>query len=469
MTAPETTILVGDCRDVLRTLASDSVHTVVTSPPYYGLRDYGTAQWDGGDESCDHMQCLVPSADDDPGIRCSTLEGGKRTTTAQASSRSYRDTCGKCGARRIDRQIGLEATPDAWLAEMVVVFREVRRVLRPDGTLWLNMGDSYASGEVGRHDALAARNGDAGITYKSLGEHQQARMQRARPPGYKTKDLMLMPARLALALQADGWWVRSDIIWHKPNPMPESCTDRPTSSYEHVFLLSRSARYFYDADAVREAQVEPDRMQVHHLTRGPSLADGKSWRGDGDTRGYNPAGRNARNIWTIATETFSGAHFATYPTELVSRCIRAGTSERGCCAACGAPWVRTTSVVRDQRVMLREQVVGSYMGSSNRTIEGVVPSYASPEITTTGWRASCRCDADTVPCTVLDPFGGSGTTGLVAHRLQRNAILIELNPDYAEMARHRITTDAPLFTAWAPAVTDPQDERMADLFAMAAD
>ena len=202
-------LLAGDCRDVLATLPADSVQCVVTSPPYYGLRDYGTAQWDGGDAACDHAQKRSMGATTlrlDGREHLGAYDGEKATQIGTP----YRATCGKCGAVRVDRQIGLEATPAEYLVTMVAVFREVRRVMRPDAVAFVNMGDSYSD-----------------------------------------KQLLMMPARLALALQADGWYIRSDIIWHKPSPMPESVTDRPTSAHEHVFLLTKSARYFYDADAVR--------------------------------------------------------------------------------------------------------------------------------------------------------------------------------------------------------------------------
>ena len=393
-------ILEGDCRDVLATLPADSVQCVVTSPPYYGLRDYGVAG-----------------------------------------------------------QIGLEATPDAYLATMVEVFREVRRVLRPDGTCWVNMGDSYAhtgaaGGSVfdnGRNDGRAAYEAD-----KARGREERRSTLSA---GLKPKDLLMMPARLALALQADGWWIRSDIIWHKPNPMPESVTDRPTSAHEHVFLLTRSSRYYYDNEAIREPQTEPGRVQQH--------AGGKRWdaerfedRRDHDNAGsaYNPAGRSCRNVWTLATHSFPGAHFATFPPALAERCIKAGTSERGCCAACGKPWVRVT-----------EQAL--HCPASGGTMNQKGPRFNLPrvvETTTTGWQPSCDHNAEVVPCTVLDPFAGAGTTLLVADRLQRDAIGIELSPGYTEMAMERCRADAPLFTALPPA-EPPEDVRMADLFAWAAD
>jgi len=374
----DATLILGDCREVLPALAADSVHCVVTSPPYYGLRDYAVAG-----------------------------------------------------------QLGLEATPEQWVAELVAVFAEVRRVLRPDGTCWVNVRDSYASAPL---------------------------------PGFKPKDLLMMPARLALALQADGWWLRSRIIWAKPNPMPESVTDRPTSSYEEVLLLTRSARYFYDADAVREAHDEPWRSTGKAEARGfdymPHSEDmtrgraGITRNAVNEVRLYNPPGRSCRNVWTIATEAFPGSHYATMPTEIVRRCIKAGTSERGCCAACGAPWLRQTQTKyrRHDRWFGDKQDARHARGSQGS-------SYNEPvERTTTGWSPSCQCNVATVPCAVLDPFSGAGTTALVAGRLQRAAIGIELSPAYHEIARRRIANDAPLL-AYLPPATDSVAARIADLFA----
>jgi DNA modification methylase len=435
----------------------------VTSPPYYGLRDYGTALWDGGDAACDHA--FAPDAG----------------TTTQRVGRSYQQghvhrDC-RCGARRIDRQLGLELTPDAYLAAMVQVFRELRRVLRDDGTCWVNMGDSYCSTAPGTMgDALHQRGILAGVSDRRAGASRKYRPE--TPRGLKPKDLLLMPARLALALQADGWWVRSDIIWAKPNPMPESCRDRPTSAHEHVFLLSKAARYFYDTDAVREPLTEStiDRGQYGHS----SWATGQFAGSPTDKRYpngkkiermadmWNPAGRNLRNVWTIATAPYAEAHFATFPPALAERCIRAGTSERGCCVACGAPWVRTVG----DAVPTGGRGAGNGFARPERLSvggRGDETPWVPKSRDTTGWRASCGCGAETQPATVLDPFAGSGTTLLVADRLQRHAVGIDLSTTYADMARNRVAADCPLFTSWAPA-DDPEEARMADLFQeMAAD
>lgn len=549
-------LLQGDCRDVLRTIAADSVHCVVTSPPYWGLRDYGC-----------------------------------------------------------DGQLGLEPTPEAYVANMVEVFREVRRVLRPDGVCWLNLGDSYATGagKVGdcpgggeQGERWAGSSGSRGERSRGLRDgrhsgkhlHVHAKGPMTQPnrmpiAGLKPKDLVGMPWSIAKALQQpyyggaikeerdrvwlaaiidgegticgftherkddgrtrtgvhvfvtnscdailsechriwpasrsehmrpsaghlgkkivnrwiphgaekkalllaeiypyliskktqcliawnllqfvqdgkrlgrglhghgvrekrallarllsdvnqgrqcdipswcvtppslheQGWWLRSDIIWSKPNQMPESVTDRPTKAHEYVFLLTKSARYFYDAEAVKEPGTgrDPGNVAPHKHDDGTPFNRTKS-----GLLNVGPAtSRNLRSVWTIATAPFSGEHFAVFPPALAETCIKAGTSERGCCPTCGAPWVRVV-----KRTRMRD--VGHWRDKT--TTE------------TTGWEPGCTCPpASPVPCTVLDPFVGSGTSMLVADRLQRNGIGIDLNPEYVEMATARLSNDSPLF------------------------
>lgn len=351
-------IIVGDVREKLCDLADESVNCVVTSPPYFGLRDYG-----------------------------------------------------------VDGQIGLEATPDAFIAEMVSVFREVRRVLRKDGTCWVNLGDSYVTTPPGNKsrpkdaDGLYGRKQDLQI---GQGEDREAIWACGASTGLPHKNLIGMPWRVALALQADGWILRQDIIWNKPNPMPESVQDRCTKAHEYIFLLSKSPRYHYDADAIAEplslasiarlaqdveGQAGSDRVPGKtngsmKAVGGRRAAGNKTNKGaiayeQGDEKHRTKVGlvafaekerqkveagdldgtRNARSVWSIAATPFKDAHFATFPPELAKRCIKAGCPVGG---------------------------------------------------------------------TVLDPFGGAGTTGLVAQQLGRKAILIELNAAYAQMARDRI-------------------------------
>jgi len=311
------TLYGGDCRAVLAELPAESVHTVVTSPPYWGLRDYGTATWDGGDEACDHI------ADAGPPLNKSTLTSAGIGATpegaaSKAHAKQYRTTC-PCGATRIDSQLGLEPTPEAYVANMVAVFREVRRVLRDDGTLWLNLGDSYAgSGMTG---GTKSKEGSAKRTERMFHGNR-----RDTVPGLAQKQLIGIPWRVAFALQADGWYLRSDIIWSKPNPMPESVTDRPTKAHEYLFLLSKSPRYYFDADAVREDGA--GRLDLGRMKRPEArLGEGGVWASDNSLR--DEPGRNLRTVWTIATEPYPGAHFATFPRKLVEPCVKAGCPEGG--------------------------------------------------------------------------------------------------------------------------------------------
>ena len=358
-------IIIGDCLDSLAELPPDTFQTCITSPPYYGLRDYGTASWAGGDPVCDHVQ------------RTNKHGGTSNRPGLESQTYQFKDTCGKCGADRTDLQIGLEDSLEEHISTLVDVFRAVRRVLRPDGTLWLNYGDAYAgTGKSG--------GGKQGEDWKKIGvDTVGPRGGKWSPPseGYKRKDLLGLPWRLAFALQADGWWLRSDIIWHKPNPMPSSVTDRPTSSHEYMFLLSPSQKYFYDADAVREktgsemtpAEYQARKKNMLTVDWYPRLGSNQNGKTDGGKS--HPNGRNLRDVWTIPIFGLSAAHFATFPPKLVEPCIKAG----------------------------------SRPGDK-----------------------------------VLDPFGGAGTVGLVADRLGRDSTLLELNPEYAELARKRLIDDAPL-------------------------
>jgi DNA modification methylase len=322
-------------------------------------------------------------------------------------------------------QIGLEDTPDEFVERLVAVFREVRRVLAPHGTCWVNMGDSYfgtgrGPSDIGRGQGFHANLTSAnGFPTKGLYTHDTL----------KSKDLLLIPARLALALQADGWWVRSEVIWAKPNPMPESVRDRPTSAHEKVYLLTRAPRYYWDAEAVREEGA--GRLDVWPGSRG-RLSEGAFARGTRDA-----PGRNVRNVWTIATEPTPEAHFATFPRELVRRCLAAGCPER-VCRTCGRPSER---IVERQAMVVRESPGSAGLkaaaGGSTSSRNAVTGKMVSPpRSTTVGW-SDCGHD-DWRPGVVLDPFIGSGTTARVARALGLHAIGIDLNPDYLAIAARRL-------------------------------
>jgi DNA modification methylase len=359
---------------------------------------------------------------------------------------SLTNVCGICGAWR--GAYGLEPTLELYIQHTIEILRECRRVLRKDGICFFNLGDSYAANRS--YQVPDNKHVD-------VGNNHGMRVS----PGLKPKDLCLIPQRVAIAAQADGWWVRSMIVWAKPNPMPESCTDRPTDAYEHIIMLTKSERYYWDADAVREPAAtgwnnssftDPRDHQVYkHLgtgprREGPRVHGNRPGRDDGGRACNDPSQttRNIRNVWTFATQPYSEAHFATFPEELPRRCILAATSAKGACEQCGAPWER----------ILRSKFYGNWnpgpgsngpqkvnAQSEDRKGDDFAEKWQPPE--TIGWAPTCRCKGQrgkTVPCMVLDPFGGSGTTGRVAIELGRRAILVDLSYEdgpYQELAERR--------------------------------
>jgi DNA modification methylase len=367
-------VIGGEALVELRRLPNEGVQCCVTSPPYWGLRDYSS-----------------------------------------------------------NGQLGLEATPKEYVNKLVEIFREVRRVLRRDGTLWLNLGDSYVSTAAG--------------CFAPTPRMQQAQRTPC-PNGLKPKDLVGIPWRVAFALQADGWYLRSDIIWSKPNPMPESVTDRPTKAHEYLFLLTKSPRYYYDSEAIKEQGGDGStrwggaRMKLDT----PKCFGGDDNGQNRPLRTFECNGsRNKRSVWTVATAPYPEAHFATYPPDLIKPCILAGTSARGCCAKCGAPYERIIERLGPSNPNQHERasdvldVKGSPMYRGGTGHQGLKQAQMGSSWIheDRGWEQTCDHIADVIPCTVLDPFAGSGTTGAVALELGRRAILIELNPKYIELIERR--------------------------------
>ena len=514
-------IIVGHVLDRLAELSDASVHCVITSPPYLGLRDYKLPPivW-GGDPTCAHVW-----GDDIPGDsrggsgptgKEAYAAGGKEVYARQVPRGNF---CQRCPAWR--GSFGLEPTPELYIEHVVEIFREVRRVLRDDGVLWLNMGDAYASTPNGTPASVTA--GKIPGQPWSRGCRKDDRTFRDKPMStiggaIKAKDLMEMPSAVVMALRADGWWLRSRMPWLKRNSMPESITDRPSVAIEYVFLLSKSARYFYDAVAVRREvkQSTVDRLaqndghpnwngdrdrastqsaQTLDITKmmrgGPEAAlamkasrnerEAQAWhQPEEGRREGNPgledvqrgAGRSFRNTdlffmsleepWGLISDAdgeplaldvcpqgFADAHFATFPPKLLEPLILAGTSQRGCCGTCGAPWVRqvrkrlapTEKAAQTFIVDGRDMAADENDQGANRQKDGHKPGWVN-ETYTLGWSPSCSCpDNVPVPATVLDPFMGAGTTCMVAESLGRDSIGIELSEPYADMARARIRAD----------------------------
>jgi DNA modification methylase len=363
---PINKIIQGDCIDTMRALPDCCVDCCITSPPYWGLRDYGIAG-----------------------------------------------------------QIGLEKTPEEFIAKIVEVFRQVKRLLKSHGTLWLNLGDTYC----GSSAAWAGSGGKINL---------------------KHKDLCGIPWRVALALQEDGWYLRQDIIWHKPNPMPESVRDRCTKAHEYVFLLSKSPRYYFDAEAIKEKSVDLEsytgrrfrgRFAIYEAGAIPGNRPNSLHSGNNEIQGKTYPQKNKRSVWTIPTEAFSGAHFATFPRDLVRICILAGTSQKGCCSNCGAPWQRILEPAEDYKKYLGRDLMKKNQHSTQEILQKGMCMEPTPktcaDYKTVGWQATCTCQAQIVPAVVLDPFMGSGTTALMAYELGRQYVGCELNPDYIELDRSK--------------------------------
>ena len=409
-------------------LADGSVQCCITSPPYYGLRDFGTAKWVGGDPDCEHFQ---HTGGPDP--KRYSVGGGEMFR--KSNERQYSLICGNCGAERHDQQLGIELTPIEYIENMIQVFREIRRVLRNDGTVWLNMGDTYA------HDRPRGHYGDQGDL--STGAHgEKIPVRDWSCWKLKKKDLVGMPWRVALALQADGWWLRSDIIWHKPNPMPGSAIDRPANAHEYVFLLTKSAKYYYDYFAMREKSANTEHTRERYKYK-PSAAKKHAENKDTNVSNIDFAEyfvsdgyRNKRSVWTIAPESYSDAHFAAFPQKLVEPMILGGTSEAGCCPECGNPWIRILEkVVLPPPDRQNNNTFKTYPEGRHGTGASTLRNEVRRE--TVGFEPTCEHEHEPVGCMVLDPFSGTSVVGRVAIKHRRRFIGVELNPEYIKMAQKR--------------------------------
>lgn len=420
-------IIQGNNIKSLRTLESQSVNTCVTSPPYFGLRDYGTGTWIGGDENCPHKRTTKISK------ATATGHKGMNDKGHVVGDAIFKQECPKCGAIREDEQLGLEASPKEFVENLVNLFREIKRVLRDDGTVWLNLGDTYCgTGHKGEH--LDPKNKE--------GRNAQKQAVNNSLEGFKSKDLIGIPWRVAFALQEDGWYLRQDIIWHKPNPMPESVRDRCTKAHEYIFLLSKKNKYYYDYEAIKEdskyygKDKRSDKGNIRYEGKRSEHSDSRVQQ---SFVTINPK-KNKRSVWTVTTKPYKGAHFATFPMDLIEPCVLAGCPEK-VCVDCNEPYQRKVESKRLKRNELPKDdpryrpntYEGSYKDINGKADAGYT------ETKDLGLEKQCKCETnETKAGTVLDPFGGAGTTGVVAENNKRNAVLLELNPEYIEIAEERI-------------------------------
>lgn len=302
----------GNVIDVLKKFPDNFIDCCITSPPYFGLRDYGTAKWEGGDKKCDHFHFLEGHGEK------SLLQTGSQGTQQYY----YKDICKKCGAVRKDDQIGLEKTPELYVQKLTTIFNEVKRILKKEGTLWLNLGDSYnGSGQdSGKKEGGISQQ----IGNRLVGKTSPTKGIKIK--GIKPKDLIGIPWMVAFALRDNGWYLRQDIIWSKPNPMPEPVADRCTKSHEYIFLLSKSRSYYYDSESIKE-KASQNRWGGHIS---PDFNNSKGdYNGLNHDRDMMPNIRNKRDVWVVNTESYSEAHFATFPVKLIIPMIKAGCPKNG--------------------------------------------------------------------------------------------------------------------------------------------
>jgi DNA modification methylase len=435
-------ILKGDCLETLKSLDEQSINTCVTSPPYWGLRDYGTGEWVGGDPDCPHMRTTKISKDTATGHKAMYEQGNV------VGDAIYKSKCPKCGSVRKDKQLGLEETPEEFVENLVRVFKEVKRVLRDDGTVWLNLGDSYYNYRPGKGQALSKQS----VSNTDQDLPQDCARRGNKIAGLKEKDLVGIPWRVAFALQADGWYLRQDIIWHKPNPMPESVRDRCTKSHEYIFLLSKNPKYYYDNEAIKEDSIyhgKDKRSDKGNIRYEGKRTNNKDTKAQQSFVTINEK-KNKRSVWTITTKPYKAAHFATFPTELIEPCVLAGCPEK-VCVQCSEPYKRMTSRNSDPLEVDDSTLdrYGNGKAGVHRKVGGQYQKWLNENpLITVGWEKQCDCQTnETKGGTVLDPFGGSGTTGLVASKHNRNAVLCELNEGYIDIAEKRLNDGFDMFSS----------------------
>lgn len=445
----------GNCLNVLKGFSEKIFNTCVTSPPYWGLRDYGIENeiWDDPG-NCDHYFNIKisPSRKRNKHNVKNPNSFQYKSATIKSAAFDSKETriCSKCNAWK--GSFGLEPTPELYIQHLVQIFREVKRTLRDDGTLWLNLGDTYWGGKG------------------------KVRPQDNKHEIIKPKDLVGIPWMAAFALRADGWYLRQDIIWNKPNPMPESVTDRCTKSHEYIFLLTKSSKYFYDADSIKTETIgksaikTPDGWDTGKRSHGSFHKKGREkgikgykHRGKGDKKltgnsgNYDKNGNligdgmaNKRSVWTVTTKGYKEAHFATFPPELIIDCIKAGCPEE-ICEKCGQPkekklkkeLVPTKKASKRCIIDKRDHIADPNSQGNNRQKDGHIPGLVN-KTTIIGYN-TCSCGSKFVPGIVLDPFHGSGTTGIVSRKLNRNYIAIELNGEYITIEDKRSYKELGMF------------------------
>ena len=423
-------ILQGDSLEQLKTLPDESINCVMTSPPYWALRDYGTATWEGGNINCKHQSAKEKSRYDYSMVNSPNQSQGKGTDAPK-----WKDVCPQCGAKKVDLQLGLEPTPQEYINKLCNIFDEVKRVLRKDGTCWVNLGDTYGgSNGVGWKETIENTNRKIGG-----GENKSLKKELGIQSG-QAKSLCLIPFRFSIEMVNRGWILRNVIIWHKPNCMPSSVKDRFTVDFEYLFFFVKSNKYWFETQYEPHIWADRDKRsllgRVEHKT-GKTKLD--NFQGGMNGVGYGEYGRNKRAVWKITTKPFKEAHFAVYPEELCETPIKAGCPEF-VCNKCGNPRekiieLRSNETKRDLHLGTKyeseedESLVEHGFHSGRK--------YKEPTKIDKGF-ASCFCNAGFSGGIVLDPFFGSGTTGIVALKQNKQFIGIELNKEYIEIANRRL-------------------------------